>query len=274
MTDQPMLDAEKLGLTPEQEATLRVLDTIPISSWTWPRILLGIPLERTLGHADKCFWNFMMIASQSPAMIPMAYMRTDLYRNLLATKLLETNFTHVLMLDADHQHPIDIVQRLARWVLIDPKVKVVGGLNFRRGEPFEPCAFMQDNSGGVYSIMEWEKGLVQVDAIGTGSVLISREVFELLEPPWFYNIYDFAYEGHYPGEDIGFSKKCFDAGIPLYVDTTTSSPHLMDSFVTEESFRSYLKEYGWQKGEIIYAEEMRKRGIKGAAQPRESEKTE
>ena len=257
-------------LTPEQSARLSILNT-PIPSWTFPKILLTIPLERSLSSADKCFWNFMMMARTGVTFLPMAYMRTDLFRNKVAEKLLETDFTHVLMLDADHQHPIDIIQRLARWVIIDPTIKVVGGLNFRRGEPFEPCAFMQDNAGGVYAIMEWEKGLVEVDAIGTGSILISREVFELIEPPWFYNIYDHAWTGHYPGEDIGFSKQCYDAGIPLYVDTTTTSPHIMDAMVTEETFRGWLETHPWSKGETIYADEMRKRGIKGAAKAKEGE---
>jgi len=253
------------SFTPEQMKRLEILQ-YPPGAWKWPRILLGIPLERSLGHADKCFWHFMQIARDTGvSFIPMPYMRTDLYRNLIATELLKSDYTHVLMLDADHQHPTDIIQRLARWVIADPNVKVVGGLNFRRGEPFEPCAFMQDKDGQVYSIKEWDQGLVQVDAIGTGSILISREVFEVCEPPWFYNVYDYAWEGQYPGEDIGFSKRCFDAGIPLYVDTTTSSPHLLDAFVTEHTFRSHFDEHGWKGGEEISAEEMRKRGIKGAA---------
>lgn len=259
-----------MSFTPEQLEKLEILKK-PVGAWEWPKILLCIPLERALSYADKCFWNFMMIARTGAAFLPMSYMRTDLYRNKVATELLKSDFTHLIMLDADHQHPFDIVQRLARWVIADPEIKVVGGLNFRRGEPYEPCAFMQDNQGGVYSIAEWEQGLVQVDAIGTGSILISREVFETLEPPWFYNIYDHAWTDHYPGEDIGFSKKCYDAGIPLYVDTTTTSPHILEAFVTEDTFRGYLAEHGWQKGEIIQSAEMRRRGIKGAAQPKEGE---
>jgi len=256
-----------MSLTPEQ-----VLEELkkPVAAWKYPKVLVGIPLERTISHADKVFWNFMMIARSGVPFLPMAYMRTDLYRNLVATKLLETDFTHILMLDLDHQHPIDIVQRLCKWVMLDPEIKVVGGLNFRRGEPFEPCAFMQDDQGGVYSIAQWEQGLVEVDAIGTGSILISREVFEVMEPPWFYNIYDHAWEGHYPGEDIGFSKKCHDLGIPMYIDTTCSSPHLVDAFVTEDTYHSYLAEHGWN-GEQIDAKEMRRRGIKGAAKAKEGE---
>lgn len=222
------------------EKVQKILNTLPINSWAYPRILLAIPMERTLSYADKVFIQFMQIAAQGVALLKKPYTRTDIARNNYAMALLESDYTHVLMLDSDHIHPVDIVQRLARWVLLRPDVQVVGGLNFRRSEPYEPCAFFLDENNGVSTIGSWGEGIIKVDALGTGSMLIAREVFETIEPPWFYNIYDENYWSDiHPGEDIGFALKCREAGIGQWVDTTTTSPHVTEGLITEAAFRRY-----------------------------------
>lgn len=226
----------------KREEIEKRLKTLPIASWAYPRILLGIPLERSVSHASLTFFRFMEIAAQGVAFIKQDYTRTDLARNRFASELLKSDHTHILMLDLDHTHPADIVQRLARWVMMNPAIQVVGGLNFRRSEPYEPCAFIRSEDGSLGAPADWSAGLIEVDYLGTGSVLIAREVFEQLEPPWFYHIYDHEgkWDDTYPGEDIGFSEKCAAAGIKMYVDTTTTSPHISEKLIGENTFRSYL----------------------------------
>ena len=222
------------------------LRTLPIASWAYPRILLGIPLERTISNASQVFHRFMEISAQGIVTLKQDYTRTDLARNRFAVKLLESEYTHLLMLDLDHVHPADIVQRLARWVMMNPEIQVVGGLNFRRSEPYEPCCFFKSEDGmSVNAPADWDAGLMRVDYIGTGSILIAREVFEQIEPPWFYNIYgiDANWDDEWPGEDIGFSEKCAKAGIKMYVDTTTTSPHVGDRLIGEKTFRAYLEQH-------------------------------
>lgn len=194
----------------------------------------------------------MEIAAQGVPFIKQDYQRTDLARNRLAMELLKSNYTHILMLDADHTHPTDIVQRLARWVLLDPDKLVVGGLNFRRSQPYEPCAFFREPDGSVSAPATWSPGLMKIDTLGTGSILIAREVFERIQPPWFFHIYEQqnAWEDFWPGEDIGFSEKCREAGIAMWMDTTTTSPHLTDTVVTEATFRAYLAEHPDQYKEL------------------------
>ena len=221
------------------------LSTLPISSWAYPRILLGIPLERTIAHASLVFHRFMEIAAQGVAFVKQDYTRTDLARNRFAEKLLESNYTHLLMLDLDHVHPADIVQRLARFPMMNPAVQIVGGLNFRRSEPYEPCAFIRNADGSLGAPAEWSPGLMEVDYLGTGSILIAREVFEAIEPPWFYNIYEHEgkWEDQWPGEDIGFNEKVKAAGIKMFLDTTTTSPHVTDRLIGEKTFRNYLAQH-------------------------------
>jgi hypothetical protein len=222
------------------------LRTLPIASWAWPRILVAVPLERSISNASLVFHRFMEIAAQGVVFLKQDYTRTDLARNRFATKLLESDYTHLLMLDVDHVHPVDIVQRLARWPLMNPEIEVVGGLNFRRSEPYEPCCFFKDpETGGVNAPAEWSAGLLKVDYLGTGSILIAREVFEKIPPPWFKNIYDIPanWDDEWPGEDIGFNEACNAAGVNLWVDTTTTSPHIGDRLIGEKTFRAYLEQH-------------------------------
>lgn len=226
------------NLSPEE-----VLSMKPISAWPYPRVVGAVLQERSMSHASHVFYDFWSIAQQGLPIMKMPYGRTDMVRNKLAIELLKTDFTHLLMLDVDHKHPWDIVQRLSRWVLLDPKKLVIGGLNFRRGPPYDPCCYLRGKDGKLYPPVEWTPGLIRVDAIGTGSILIAREVFERLPPPWFYNDYSRVWEDEWPGEDLGFSQLCRDNGIEMWVDTTTTSPHMIDGWVDETSFRQYLADH-------------------------------
>lgn len=226
------------------QSNLDVLDQLPISSWEWPRIAVGIPLERNVPYAGMTFFNFLQIAAQGPAFLDIKYSRVDVVRNLMASALLQSDYTHLLMLDIDHVHPIDIVQRLARWLLVYPEIQVISGLNFRRGAPFDPVAGTEFYaSGRRKTLTQWDPGIIKVKEVGGASLLVAREVFTKIKPPWFFNIYDDVLMNSFPGEDIGFSRKCAEAGIDIYVDTTTSSPHCIENLITEETFRAYMKEY-------------------------------
>lgn len=224
------------------EEKLEVLKKKPISSWPYPRIVVGIPQERAMGHADDVFYNFWAIAQQGLPIIKIPYGRIDVTRNKMAIALLRTNYTHLLMLDVDHKHPADIVQRLAGWVIVNPTIQVVGGLNFRRGSPFDPCCFLRGADGYLYPPVDWAEGLIKVDVIGTGSLLIAREVFELIEPPWFFNDYRQVWKDEWPGEDIAFSDLCTKHGIDLWVDTTTTSPHMIDAWIDENTYFEHLNQ--------------------------------
>jgi len=218
-----------------------VLGKLPIRAWPWPRIMVYIPMFPALPHAPDVFYTFMLIAQQAPDILRAAYQRTDVSRNMAAEKLLEGEHTHILMLDADHNHPVNIIQRLASWVIDDPERLVIGGLNFRRGDPYHPCVGVIGEDEKFYTPFEWDDGLIEVDRLGTGSILIAREVFETLERPWFFYEYDGAIEKFYPSEDYAFSRKCREAGIRLWCDTGAISPHATTTFVDEHTFREQCK---------------------------------
>lgn len=230
----------------------KLLNTLPIASWVWPRILLCVLKERSISYSDDVFDPLWMIAMQGAQPLFINYSRTDLARNKIAEQLLGSDFTHVIMLDIDHAHPVDVIQKLARWFLVDKfapenekkNIQVVGGLNFRRSYPYDPCCHLIGKDGSVYAPAEWDLGLIEVDDIGTGSIMIAREVFETMQPPWFFNQYDQAWRDVWPGEDIGFSHKCREYGIKMYVDTTLTSPHIGTMTIGEEQFKMAMEKQG------------------------------
>lgn len=205
------------------------------------RVLLAIPLERTLNFA--AFNTFAKILQKGWSFTDMQYGRTDAARNLAARTLLENpGFTHLMMLDDDHLHMPDIVERHVRWVMDDPEKLVIGGLHFRRGAPFEPCVFVRTEDGSLAAPAEWEAGIAPADVLGHGSLLVSRKVFEQLTPPfWRYTYVDGTYD--FQSEDMYFSAICGDAGIQLWCDTTATSQHLINGVVDEAVFRAYLADH-------------------------------
>lgn len=226
-------------LTPETQKVQEELSNTPVNKWLYPKVLVFVPLERNLPYADYVLPQFTQMAQRGADFIWSDYSAVAIGRNKAAIQLLGTDYTHVLMLDDDHVHPADIIERLAKWVVVYPEIKVVGGLNFGRRPPYDPC-FALKKDDGWYVPTEWESGkLMEVDMLGTGCILISREVFEDLQPPWFENDFSMWETGYYAGEDTVFSRRCREAGIKLYCDPDITSPHLTIIGVTEETWRSY-----------------------------------
>ncbi len=205
------------------------------------RIAVGIPMERTV--LDAAFLYFWAIAQRGWPLLERLYGRTDVQRNQFARALLETDFTHLMMLDLDHIHPPDVIERHARWVLDDPRREVVGGLHFRRGEPFEPCAFVFGPDGELHAPADWEAGLYKVHAIGHGTLLVARRVFEVLPQPWWAYNYAYAEEGKFPSEDMWFCYQLREHGLPMWCDTTITSPHLVTNTVDEDTWRAWLVDH-------------------------------
>ena len=172
----------------------------------------------------------------------------------------------LLMLDSDMEHPIDCGQRLARWGKM-----VVGGLYFHRNQHKDPVAFkrakkeldkygrlvrmwepirnqvydwlIQNNvplRDGAFSIDGNGFGLLEVDAVGTGCMLIHRSVLEQMEPPWF------EYRDGSQSEDLEFCDRVIsDLNIPVHVDMTTVSGHYSQVPLGQAQFRAIHEGRGY-----------------------------
>jgi hypothetical protein len=181
------------------------------------------------------------------AHISLPYTRTDDARNTACLALLKgaQNETDTLvMLDADHDHPPDIVERLTAH-----NVGVVGALYFRRTEPYDPMAFFRDKDGALSTPAEWDPdaGLVPCTVVGTAAIAIQAGVLRTLMEkglpwPWFRYVYNPAGEIQ-PTEDIYFGIACESVGISHHVDFSLITPHLTVSQVNQNTFERYAAEH-------------------------------
>jgi len=224
---------------------IEIDERLPIASWVWPKPVVFVPFTQHLAFADEVCPRLLAIAAQGAPFMTQHAFRTDMARNLAARALVESEFSHLIMLDQDHLHDIQIVQKLTRWIRNDPTKQIVGALYFRRGEPYEPQAFKQREDGLYYFLEDWDADLVEVDVIGTGAICIAREVFEALTPPYFW--YDYSHfndkgsEFISASEDVQFCKSARAAGFRIWCDTTIKMPHLISGKVNEITYRNYAK---------------------------------
>lgn len=177
--------------------------------------------------------------------------RTDRARNRLVKAFLATKGgpgDTLVMLDADHLHPEDIVQRLAQH-----DQPVVSALAFQREPPYRPCAHYKTTDGKyVYpEDCSATKSLVPVAFTGFGAVAIQRQVFTKLDAAgfvWPYFRYVTVLEGDLVsmGEDVYFCRTCEKAGIPMFCDYSIETPHLGQMAVDRGVWEA------WQRGHPVH----------------------
>ncbi len=148
----------------------------------------------------------------------------DHARNTIVHDFLLTDCTHLMMVDDDIVPPVDALERLlfhdkdivaAACPLIGPNSdnELITTMN----------AYDLDEKQ-AYTIIE-STGLRKVDAVGTGCMMIKREVFEKLRVPPFlteYNVDGIKYRG----EDLNFCNQAKLEGFDTYVDFSLKCKHI------------------------------------------------
>lgn len=172
----------------------------------------------------------------------MPYQRVDVARNRFVSKFLEVtdNSGHpnpadvLIMLDNDHNHPADLLERL---VSHPTECGVVAAKAHRRGAPYDPVLFLRMEDGQLHSLADWEPEakLIAGAVAGTGAIAIRRWVFDKLQAegygvPFFRYVYPDGQ--NFPTEDMYFGKLCEKVGIPHYMDMTLEIPHLTTTEIT------------------------------------------
>lgn len=132
----------------------------------------------------------------------------------------------VFFLDDDMIFEPDTLMRL-----LSANVPIIGGLYLTRRPPYYSAAGWKnpDGSARFLSAEDMNSGKVlEVDWVGTGCMLIRREVFEVLEYPWFE-----AGRIHPDemSEDVWFCWKAKQAGLRVYIDTSVRLGHRVEAYV-------------------------------------------
>ena len=145
------------------------------------QVYYSVLIERTIpDHAFSAFMDMAMRAGHlGYARINIGYSRVDVARNTVAKAFIlqtKSDDDTLVMLDCDHTHPDDVVERLARH-----DEDVVVALAFRRCPPYDPQIYRHGQAGNLVQPTEWGQGLLKIDAFGMAAIAIKRRVFRKLD---------------------------------------------------------------------------------------------
>ena len=170
------------------------------------------------------FTGLLSLGKPSPVeIISWKGLPVDVARNRLAKDALEKNARYLFMLDADILPPPSGLLRLLSW-----RLPIVSGLYYAktghvaawRQDPDEPEFFnpLKEIPRG---------GLVEVDAVGAGCLLVDTRVFQVIPEPWFeWGQRDPKIKKGVT-EDMMFCQKAQDHGFRIWVDSECDCRHEM-----------------------------------------------
>lgn len=168
-------------------------------------------------------------------------------RNRVVKQFLDgTKSDWLLLIDSDEQLSVEAFDKLLETAH-DKERPVVAGLVFAgfgiEGAPYpKPVpAIFQDAPEGFLPLYKYDKNSVfEIDAAGTGCLLIHRSVLEKMRetadknqgPDWCW-FWDGPVDGNWIGEDLLFCRRIKALGFPIYVNTGAILPHQKSYWLDE-----------------------------------------
>jgi hypothetical protein len=186
---------------------------------------IGVPIGRNSVSAD---WWFSFESMKKPNGCLLATTTTqsiDRAREQLAS-LCTTDW--LFFLDSDVFVPkmglIDLLN-----TAIKNKLDIVSGLYFNRSPPHPPVAYIRKSEFKYDPLTHLpSEGLMEVDGVGGGCLLIRTKVFKELERPWF--DYDKL------SEDLYFCSIAKKAGFKIWLYSKLICGHQTEMILTDANF--------------------------------------
>ena len=196
------------------------------------RVLIGIPCNYDFIHTR--FMHSYITLEKPYQTVPCfsGTSRIDKSRDSIVQNAIQRGMDYIFFLDSDMCPSPFCLTNLMKYNL-----DVVGAICFRKIAPYTPC-IAKDVDGKMKAILDYEKGLIEVDYIGAGCLLIKTKIFEKIQPPWF--------RFTEMSEDYTFCKLARDNGFKIYCDTNEICPHLIQGQISENQYTQFQKtqEYG------------------------------
>lgn len=220
-------------------------------------VAIGVLRERYVSwQFVDCLERMRMLLAKSGIRNMMVGQQcTNIYkgREKVVDQVLETDATHLMFVDSDETFVPETAIQLLR-----DDLPIVSGVVYQRNPPPAPCiykrvpdsiyhfpmakelqAWFKENSipnftGPAVLSLPDEIGIWEVDEVGTGCLMIKREVLEAIDEPRFDVL-----PGHFWGmtTDILFCRRAKEAGFNIYADLRVQCGHLTEYAVTARDFR-------------------------------------
>ena len=181
-------------------------------------------------------WNKMMYYSQGKydlRLISSNSCYMDTMRDDLVIAAQRHKPDYVLWIDADQLYQEETPEILMKH--IDSGKSIVGGLT-PKGLEGEVNVYDFVHGSGIITPRQVipGHGVIKVDAMGMGGVMVKPEVFEKLDLPCFTMRWE-SKIARYPGEDIQFYANCKKFGIDVWCDTDLIFGHIVTKAVILEA---------------------------------------
>jgi hypothetical protein len=198
------------------------------------RVLVGIPSGDHI--AVKLFLGFTQAVCLEPEegtveVSSVTGMNAVSARNKIVKQALDGNFTHLFFMDSDMTFPAGTLPRL-----LQRNVDIVGGFYTRKKPEFLPNVFELGTvqpDGKIKT--EFVTDFKEVEAIGTGCLLINVDVFRKVECPWFEYKWTGTPDGHMMTEDMVFCDKAKLKGYKIWCDGLIRCGHIGNFIVMPHS---------------------------------------
>jgi hypothetical protein len=157
--------------------------------------------------------------------------RIAMGRNLQVKEAMQLGLSHLLFIDPDmlpdtylEADPQATPVWDTFWSFMQANPGSVLAAPYCGPPPKEEVHVFSPNPSGDLKRVSREQaaalhGWQQVGGAGTGFMLIDMDVFKALKNPYFHDVYTDETESKLRNsQDVDFSKKCWEAGIPMYVN--------------------------------------------------------
>lgn len=152
-----------------------------------------------------------------PAEKPISNNRNKIVLDFLKRKDLD----YLIMIDSDIVPPLNFLD------LLDHKKAIISPVCYAFRQGAIVPLILKANDEGTYNVMDvsGDEGLIEVDALGTGAMIIHRKVLEdpKMKAP-FENIYD-ENGVRVRGLDLSFCRKAKEIGYPVFCHLNFTCSH-------------------------------------------------
>ena len=184
-----------------------------------PKVLVGVPSMDTVVLPFHNSFNNALKCDAEIGIQRVIGMNVVSARNKIVSKGLE-GYDYIFFMDSDMAFPPETLGNL-----LYHDVDIVGGFYRRKKGGYLPNAFKLGFYEDGQLMTEVVTDFKEVEAIGTGCLLVKTDVFRSMDSPWFeYTCSDD--KGHMHTEDIVFCRKAKEKGYKIYCDGNINCGHV------------------------------------------------